>query len=408
MKILNLTNEEKNMLQGKQGEMIKKSMEILETLGDIYGAERMIDINNVHSPGVSYRVTGDAGLNFVKEAAYKYNSCSKCIMTLNTIGIDYDKADELGFSKEFQEKQHELLKAYESIGAIGTYTCTPYLISNLPRYGEHIAWGESSAVAFANSVIGARTNREGGPTALAVALTGKAPAYGFHLDENRFGDFLVNVEIELNNDSEYGALGYYVGQIVGDKVPIFDGIKNPTLENLKALSAALASSGAVALYHIKGITPEVIKNGNMLKENYENITYGKEEKEEVLNKFSNKGKVDMVLFGCPHTSIDELKRIALNLKNKNFLSEVWINTSQPIASLGERLGYNKIIEKSGAKIVTDTCPVLSETVRDYDLMLTNSAKMAHYAPGLWNLTTTLLSLEEIIEAAVKGYWGGNI
>jgi hypothetical protein len=405
---MKLTDEEKKMLSGEYGEMVKKSMDILVTLGDIYGAKKMLKTNNVHSPGVSYRVTGDAGLNFVKEAAFKYNSCSKCSMTLNTIGIDYDKAEELGFSKEFTSKQRELLKAYEKIGALGTYSCTPYLIGNIPKFGEHVAWGESSAVAYVNSVMGARTNREGGPTALAAALTGRVPEYGYHLDENRLGDYLIKVETKLECDRDYGALGYYVGQIVGDKVPVFENIKDPTLENLKALSAALASSGAVALYHVKGVTPEAKINKNILKDDVEEIIFGEKEMGEVGRKFNKSGNVDMVLFGCPHASIEEIKKIAKLLKNKKIKSEIWVTTSKPVAELGERLGFNKTIRDSGAKIVTDTCPVLSETVRDYDLMLTNSAKMAHYAPGLWNLDTVLISMEKAIESAIDGYWGGDL
>ena len=404
---MKLNDTEKRMLSGEYGDIVKKSIEILVKLGEIYGAEKLIKIDNVHSPGVSYRVTGDAGLNFVKGAARDFKKKVNCIMTLNTIGIDFDKPVELGFSKEFIDKQIELLDAYESIGSIGTYTCTPYLIGNFPRYGEHVAWGESSAVAFANSVCGARTNREGGPTALAAALTGRVPEYGFHLDENRRGDHLIKVEASLTSDCDYAALGYFVGQKVGSKIPVFQGIKNPTQDNLKALSAALASSGAIALYHIFGVTPEIIKNEKLLMDDAKEILYSEKEAAEVFSKFHHTGKVDMVVLGCPHCSIQEMKRISEAIEGKKMKSETWVMTSHPIAALSERLGYSKIIKHSGAEIVLDTCPVLCETIRDYNLMVTNSAKMAHYAPGLWNLKTSLVDLEKAIAAGENGYMEGK-
>lgn len=404
---MELKEIEKKMLSGQFGKAIQKSIEILIKLGEIYGAGRLIEINNVHSPGVSYRVTGDAGLNYVKDAAKECKIREDCIMTLNTIGIDFDQSVELGFSECFIKKQKELLEAYQSIGAIGTYTCTPYLIGNIPRFGEHVAWGESSAIAYVNSVLGARTNREGGPTALAAALTGRVPAYGFHLDENRLGDHLINVDVKLESDCDYAAMGYFVGQKVGSRIPVFKGIDNPTIDNLKALSAALASSGAIALYHILGVTPEAIENKNILKEKSKEIVYSNREVSEVYQKFSHSSQVDIVILGCPHCSIVEMKNIAELLKGKKMKSEIWVMTSKPIAALSERLGYSATIMGSGSKIVLDTCPVLCETIRNYNLMVTNSAKMAHYAPGLWNLNTCLVDLPQAIKSGEQGYLEGE-
>ncbi|MDR0602103.1 MAG: aconitase X catalytic domain-containing protein, partial [Treponema sp.] len=163
-----LTKEEQAMLDGESGKAVQQSMKVLVTLGNIYGAERMISITNVHSPGVSYRVTGDSGLAYVQEAAKEAKF--KIPMTLNSIGIDYEDWKKIGFPEDFSLKQIELSEAYRKMGAIEVNSCTPYLAGNIPRFGEHVAWGESSAIVFANSVLGARTNREGGPTALAAAL----------------------------------------------------------------------------------------------------------------------------------------------------------------------------------------------------------------------------------------------
>jgi len=401
---MRLTNEEQEMLDGKYGKTVQKCMKVLVALGKIYGAECMIEVKNVHSPGVSYRVTGDAGLNYVKEASE--DAVFRVPMTLNTIGIDYENWEKVGFPREFAEKQIELSEAYRKMGAIETNSCTPYLNGNLPMMGEHVAWGESSAIIFANSVLGARTNREGGPTALAAAITGRVPAYGYHLDENRKGTHRFIVKKELKTDKDFAVLGYFAGNIVGPGVPVFEGInRRPTLENLKAFGAALASSGAVALYHIVGITPEAPNLNSVAAENIEPIVFGQEEYDKVCSKFSQTGPIDFVVIGCPHVTINEMRRVAELVKGKKLKSALWVCTSRMIKDLGERMGYTEIIEESGGEIICDTCPVLCCTLdRGYKTVATNSGKMAHYAPGLWNLQPVILDMEECVQAAVDGTW----
>jgi predicted aconitase len=401
-----LTDEEKGMLGGKQGEIVQKCMKVLVALGEIFGAEKMLEINNVHSPGVSYRVAGDAGLSYVKDASER--GCFRVPTTLNTIGIDSENWQEAGFPKDFSCKQMELLKAYCDMGAISTYTCTPYLTGNIPLAGQHVAWGESSAIAFVNSVLGARTNREGGPTALAAAVTGRVPEYGLHLDKNRKGKYLIEVEMDLKTDKDFAVLGYFAGKIAGREVPVFDGIRTyPTLENLKALSAAVASSGAVALYHIIGVTPEAPTREAII-EKAETFTFGPAEYQKVIEKFSYTGEVDMVVIGCPHCSIVELGRIAELLDGKKVKADAWICTARQVKALADKMGYSEKIMNSGAQIICDTCPVLCPTsAKGYKTIITNSGKLAHYAPGLWNVKTGLLELEECIEAAVNGKWGGK-
>ncbi len=381
-------------------------MKVLVALGNIYGAEHMIEINNAHSPGVSYRVAGDAGLSYVRDASHE--ACFRIPTTLNTIGMDYDAWKELGFPEEFAAKQMELSQAYEKMGAFSTNTCTPYLTGNVPMFGEHVAWGESSAIAFANSVLGARTNREGGPTALAAAVTGRVPAYGLHLDENRRGDLLIRVELELKTDKDFAVLGYFGGKLSGQKVPVFEGItRRPTLENFKALGAALASSGAVALYHVVGFTPEAPTREAVMGD-VEPIRFGQEEYDAVCKKFSQTGPIDFVVLGCPHVSINEFKEIAGLLEGKKLKSALWVCTARQVKHLADRMGFSRILEEAGAEIVCDTCPVLCCTLdRGYQTVATNSGKMAHYAPGLWNLQPVLLNTEECIQTAIAGKWGGK-
>ena len=402
-----LTDDEKQMLEGERGEIVQKCMRVLVKLGEIYHAERMIPIRNVHTPGVSYRVTGEAGLNYVVNASKEAHFCAPT--TLNTIGVDCEKWAEIGFDKEFAKRQFELMDAYRAMGSICVNTCTPYLSGNIPMFGESIAWGESSAVAFINSYMGARTNREGGPTALAAAITGRVPAYGLHLDENRKGQVLIQLDMHLETDKDFAVLGYFIGSSVGTTVPVIDGMDHrPTLETFKALSAAVASSGAVALYHMVGYTPEAPTKEAVIGD-VEPVYFGQLEYDKVCEKFGYTGKIDFVVLGCPHVSIVEMGRIADLLTGKKVKAELWVCASRHVKDLGDQMGSSASIEKAGGTIVCDTCPVLCCKVeRGYKSIATNSGKMAHYAPGLWKLSPALLHMEQCIQAAIEGEWKENV
>src|SRR5512136_2578271 len=248
-----LTKEEQKMLDGAEGYAVKKSMEILVALGDIFGAERLIKVGSVQVAGVSYHNLGDAGLEFLNEWAK--DGKVRVLTTLNPAGMDLENWRQLGISPEFAEKQNLVIDAFRRMGIVTSCTCTPYLIGNLPRYGEHIAWSESSAVTFANSVIGARTNREGGPSALAAAFVGKTPNYGLHLDENRVPNVHVRVNTSLTKLSDWGALGYCIGKKAENKIPFITGIREAELDDLKSFCASVVTYGAQPLFYIQGITP---------------------------------------------------------------------------------------------------------------------------------------------------------
>jgi predicted aconitase len=402
-----ITVEEEKMLQGEYGEAISRAMEILVTLGDVFDAEKLIDIRSVHMPGSSFVVSGLGGLKFV-ETFSKLDVRFKCFTTLNTAAIDFKKWENLKIPKNVVENQINLTESYVNLGAVPCHTCTPYFTENIVGLGEHCAWGESSAVIFINSIIGARTNREGGPSALASALTGKTPYYGFHLNENRLSDYLIKINYTLKDISDYGALGYYVGKIVGYDVPAFTDLPNKIdLDKLKALGAALASSGAVALYHIKGLTPEA-KRKNLFKENKpkEVITVGKDEISESFNKLRAIGsdKIDLVCFGCPHCSIEEIREITRLLSGRIIKKDIrlWVLTSSYVKKISDRLGLTDLIEKSGGELICDTCPVLAPMKHWAKLLgiktiATNSAKLAHYSPGQCNLLPYFDTMENIIK-----------
>ena len=408
-----LTSEEEAMLKGEYGPAISRAMEILVTLGEVYEAPSLIDIRSVHMPGSSIIVSGLAGLKFV-ESFSKQNARFKTYTTLNTGAIDFEKNSRLPVLDDVNMNQKILTEAYVKMDAVPCHTCTPYLVGNIIKFGEHCAWGESSAVIFANSVLGGRTNREGGPSALASAITGKTPFYGFHVNDNRLADYLINLKVKLQDISDYGALGYFIGKIVGGEVPAFKGVgKDVSLEELKMLGAALASSGSVSLFHIEGVTPESYDKINFKAGNpKDSIEVDRKEISEVYERLRvvEKGeRIDLACVGCPHCSLKEIFDIAALLHNKhvNEKTKLWVLTSLPVKTLAERLGLTKIIEKSGGEIICDTCPVLGpmkrlKNILGVENLATNSAKLAHYAPGQCNLKPYYGSLNEVVEAAIRG------
>ena len=407
-----LTKEEEKMANGEYGETIRKSMDILIALGDIYGAEKFVDIKSAQVSGVSYKTIGQAGLEYLEDLArtaeiiYNENGTisdksgiATISATLNPAGTDLDNWEDFGFPPEFAKKQADICNAYGALGISTTCTCTPYLIGNVPRFGDHVSWSESSAVAYVNSVIGARTNREGGPGALAAAIVGKTPLYGFHLDENRTANLIVDVECELER-ADFGALGYAVGQVVKDGVPYFK-MQNKSYQvengNLKALGAALASSGAVALYHVEDITPEY-KSADIANAD-DKITITKEDIVNTREKLSTaEGYADLVCLGCPHASLEEVKEVAEIVKGKKIKNELWVCTSINIKEAAKRLGYLDAIEQAGGKICCDTCMVVAPIEQmGYEVIGVNSAKAANYVPSMCGLKVIYNDIENLID-----------
>ena len=373
-----LSREEEAILAGEAGEVMERMLRLLVRLGEIYNADKLIPISSAQVAGVSYKSIGDPGLEFLTDIADK-GAKVHVLTFLNPAGMDIESWKELGFPENFVKKQLEIIEAFRKMGIIVSATCTPYLSGNLPRFGEHIAWSESSAVSFSNSVIGARTNREGGPSALAAAILGRTPNYGFHLDENRKPDFHVSVETDLTSEADYGALGYYVGKIVKDRVPYFTGIKNSQLDALKALGAAMAASGAVALYHVENITPEA---KNFSYHGLEKITFTRKELEDTYKALNTGEEPDIIIFGCPHASLNEIRKITELVHGKKVRKPFWICTSRAVKELAKRMNYDKIIENAGGKIVADTCTVVAP-VEDmgFKTIAVNSGKAANYLPG---------------------------
>jgi predicted aconitase len=374
---MQLSKLEQSMFDGESGEAARQSMEILVALGKIYGATNMIPVTSVQVAGVSYKTIGDAGLEYLQENV-KNGAKVRVPTFLNPAGMDREQWKEMKIPAGFAKKQIEVLDAYAKMGIAMSCTCTPYLVGIHPKQGEHVAWSESSAVVFANSVLGARTNREGGPSALAAAVCGVTPNYGLHLDENRISDFVVKVECDVKTNADFGALGYWVGERAKAKNPAYAGIKAANEDRLKALGAAMAASGSTALFYAKGITREW-----KVADGAEEIAFTEKELRETREKLTSPEKPQLVTIGCPHASIEEIREVAETVRGKKIACELWVCTARKTKEEAGKKGYVKIIEAAGGRVVADTCMVVCP-LEEMGFKVTgcNSGKAAKYLANL--------------------------
>ena len=393
-----LTIEEQTMLDGAQGRATQKAMQILVALGTIYAAPRLIPVSSVQIAGVSYDNLGEAGLEFLAEMADN-GGRAQVLATLNPAGMDIENWPALGIPPDFAEKQLRVIDAFARMGVLTTCTCTPYLVGNLPQPGDHIAWSESSAVCYANAVLGARTNREGGPSALAAALTGRTPDYGLHRAENRRPGLTVQVKARLVENTDFGALGKAIGeQIQATKaIPYITGVGSASLEQLKSFCASLATYGGAAMFHMAGITPEAGQH----RPPGESITVTQANLDMANRSLSvaEAEEVDFISLGCPHLTLAEIARIAALLEGKQVTRELWITAARPVLQMAEHLGYTRTITAAGAKIAADTCCVVAPIKGRFHVLATDSAKACYYAAGKNNFKTLFLPFDQVVRLA---------
>jgi hypothetical protein len=377
----------------------------------VAGAQDLLDISAAHIDSTVY--IGEAGLEFAERLA-SLGAKVSVPTSLNVSGVDEHHWREWSVPQDWAEKAHRQMIAYRGMGTVPTWTCAPYQTEMRPKFGQQIAWGESNAIVFANSVIGARTERYPDLFDICCAITGRAPATGLHLTENRAGQILfklVNIPLAVQESEEfYPTLGHILGKVAQDRIPVIDGLKaHPDEDQLKALGAASASSGAVALFHIVGLTPEAPS----LEAAFQGHTPSKsvnidmetlrEARRELTHATSD--KLDMVVLGSPHFSLAEFRRLAPLLEGKEKHPQVkfLVTSSRAMVKIAEKTGLLKPLQAFGAQLTVDTCilttPMLPPEIQN---LMTNSAKFAYYTPGLLDRQMTFGSLEDCVNSAVAG------
>ena len=399
------------MLAGEQGPAVQRAMQIVNALATVYDAERLLPAASAQIAGVSYKNLGQAGLSFLEEWAAQGGRV-RIPAFMNPAGMDMDRWREMGIPESYAQPQQRVVEALASMGVTPSCTCTPYLAGMVPQAGQHLAWSESSAVSYANSVLGARTNREGGPSALAAAITGRTAAYGLHLSPNRRATHRVMVWSGLQNEADFGALGYWVGKQVGDGVPYFrfrgdaELSLPPTQEQLMALGAAMAASGAIALYHIEGVTPEAAQVAPQVEQLPQISVHELAPAYAALNHPLD--QIDFVSLGCPHSTLADLERVAALVQGQHLQATLWITTSRYVRRLAEQQGWVRTIEDAGGHVFADTCLVVAPIEElGFNTLATNSAKAAFYGPSHSGLQRRFGTLEQCIAAALAGRWPGG-
>ncbi len=386
---MHLTRDEERTLAGEQGPGRQKAMELLVAIGDIYGAKRLIPISSAQVSGASFKTVGDAGIKFLEDFSKEAEATVRA--SVNPLGLDMRRWRSMGVEADFHEKQARIVAAYSSMGLEPLYTCTPYLAGNRPRAGQHVAWAESSATVFANSVLGALTNREGGPSALASAIIGKTAEFGLHMRENR----LPRIRIELE-DIPPGLVplaGYVVGKIAGNRIPYLPGL-SLTPDEHKAFGAAMAATSAVSMYVYSERGSRRRPDTSRVEER---VCLPASELAECQDSLRGDDSWDLVALGCPHCSPAELRSMARYLKDRKpkDVSDVWFCTCRKAyAACPDAV---RVLRRFG-KVLCDTCMVVSPIERMYKRTASDSGKAMVYLPTLGKQRATFRTTRQLLEA----------
>jgi predicted aconitase len=331
-------------------------------------------------------------------------------------GYDPENWQLLGATEQAAQVLKDTEKYAADRGVKILKTCTPYLVGNVPKMGEHCAWMESTAENYCNSVLGARTNTEGRESTSAAMLTGKIPDFGFHQDHYRRGTHKIAVDVHIDSLMDWGMLGYFVGEVVGERIPVLDGsLGTPDLVRYKHFGAAAASSGGVEMYHIVGVTPEAPTERAAFGGNrpVETFRYGPAERKrvyETLNSNARDPNVDYVMLGCPHAALEQIAEACTLLAGRKISPNcrLWIFTSRIVKQQADQAGYTAVIREAGGHVMTDTCSAIGQALPPgTKVAALDSAKQVHYLPAIMNIQAWFGSTADCIDAALTGRWNGR-
>jgi predicted aconitase len=384
-----LTKEEERIFDGEKGEGPKIAIRLLYSLGELGEAERLIPVKSAHISGVSYKNVGEGGIQFLQKISHPVSVPT----SLNPLGFDIENGGPVDIDDTFRKKQLEIVEIYRKMGVMESFTCTPYYYYNEPSFGDHISWAESSAIIYVNSIIGARTNRESGPSALAAAIIGKTPDHGLHREEGRKASVVVNVEAPLDY-TKFAALGLFLGPKLNRNIPVVRGQRKAKGIELKAFSAALSATSSIPMFHVEGVTRE----SSLVSDSPEVIEVAREEIEETIAKNSTQQEPELIAIGCPHLSSEELDYIASLVKGKKKVGpDFFLFTSREVKARSR--DAVRTIENFGGKVFSDTCMVVSPLSNRYKSTGTNSGKATFYLPlkGYGNQKVAFMGIIDLMK-----------
>lgn len=409
---LTLSPYDRAIQSGAHGPAARLALSIVTRMAEVFGAPALMDITGAHIDSTIY--VGDAGLEFAERLA-GLGAKVAVPTTLNVSGLDEHHWREWSVPAEWAEKAGRQMAAYQGMGCVPTWTCAPYQTDWRPQFGQQVAWGESNAIVFANSVLGARTERYPDLLDVCCAITGRVPAFGLHLTENRAGSLLLQLQDDVpaslqGDDTFYPVLGHLVGKLAGDRIPVITGLEvRPDDDRLKALGAAMASSGAVALFHLVGITPEAptVEAAFQGRKPAEIRDISCDDLRAARRELSTSDgeALDLVVLGSPHFSLAEFRRLAPLLAGQRAHPSVQflVTSSRIMTELARSAGYLAPLEAFGGRVTVDTCVLASPMLPPgVHRLMTNSAKYAYYAPGLLGARVAFGSLQDCVRSAVAG------
>ena len=408
MTTLQLTPGETALLNGAEGPAVQLAMRIVVRMGEILGAGELVEIVSSHIDGCLHH--GDGGVEFA-ERLVELGGAVTVPATLNVGALDLLNPARVRSHGHRREMALRQMRAYEALGCKPTWTCAPYQAGHRPAPGQHVAWGESNAVCFANSVLGARTNRYGDFMDICCAIAGRAPRTGLHLDEQRHATVVVDtgaIDPELKRrDVFYPVLGTWLGATVDDRVAVVAGLpENVTEDQLKAMGAAAASSGAVGLFHIEGVTPEAPDLHTALggADPEAEVTPSPAALRDTRDTLSTAAadRIDAVAVGSPHFSLEEFARLEALLPAAPFAVPFYVCTGRFEYHQLETADRLRRFEEAGVEIVVDTCVVVTPILPPKDgVLMTNSGKFAHYTPSTTGYGVVYGSLEDCVRSASR-------
>lgn len=407
---MNLNAEEKALLAGEFGPVRKMAIEHQIKVGDFFGANDFVEVSQAHIMADTESL-GETGVEWLETLAK--NTAKDRVVRIPTItdprGTDFSKAKQLGQTDKMVSLEHRAIAAFVKMGVSMTDTCINYQTIMAPVFGEHLAFGDTGVVIYSNSICGARSNFEGGPSALSAGLTGRTPRYGYHLDEHRKPTHRYRVTWTPQSLNEWGALGGLIGRKSGNywSVPVIEGIEGrPGSDSLKHFGAAMASFGSSALFHILGVTPEAIHARDLSFDHLPEISISKEEVMALQSSYRVTDEIDVVVFSAPQLSLIEMQSVAALCEGKKFKKPLLAVTSPQVKPDSDRMGYTAMIEEAGGTVFAGMCFYQSYAreiaeANGWKKLATNSAKMVNILGG-YGYTPILASMEDCVNAAETG------